>query len=55
MPFALSLIVAFYVLARLIQIPIEASALPSKARWLALVSLISGILIGLLTLDLLFS
>lgn len=54
MPFALSLIIALFILTRLIQIPFEASARPNKVSWLVLISLISGILIGLLTLLLIY-
>lgn len=55
MPFALSLLIACYVLMRVIQIPIEASAVKGKASWLALISLIFGVVILFLTLDLLLS
>lgn len=49
------LIVAIYAIARLIQVPIEASSSTNRWVWLLLIALPAVAAIGLLGLELLFS
>lgn len=51
----LGLIVAIYAIARLLQVPIEASTLNNRWIWLLLISVPALIAIGVLALDLLLS
>jgi hypothetical protein len=47
---SVALMIPIYMLARLIQIPLEASSLKSKTAYCALVSLLAGLVIGYLGL-----
>ena len=51
----IGLIVAVYAVARLLQVPLEASAFTGRVFALAIVSLVAGITIILLTFSLMMS